>query len=244
VGDSTSWQYWVIDFVRRYEQDKGYDTHPIGMTMQYPVADQHGTNDPLFGGPADWISPGPDDQEFNGRGRWYLDPPLNDATKVVLSDTDHYAAGLGDPVWAWKTFLRGHQPILMDYGIIDVVRPLDPSLGVPSFESLEPTRHAMGDTLRYARRIGLVDTCPRGDLSSTGYALANEGKEYLILQPNTAGEPFTVTIDAGRYATEWFDIDARVAATTGEVTVTRRTTMEFSNPFGRPAPTVLYLTQV
>jgi Family of unknown function (DUF6298) len=243
-GDSTSWQYWVIDVVRRYEQDKGYDAHPIGMTMQYPVADQHRVNDPLFGGPADWISPGPDEEEFNGRGGWYLDPPVNDATKVVLSDTDHYAAGLGDPVWAWKTFLRGHQPILMDYGIIDVVRPLDPSLGVPSFESLEPTRHAMGDTLRYARRIGLVDMPPRSDLSSTGYVLANEGKEYLILQPNPAADPFTVTIDAGRYATEWFAIHARVTATTGEMTVTRRTTIEFSNPFAGPEPTVLYLTHL
>jgi hypothetical protein len=244
VGDSTSWQYWVIDVVRRYEQDKGYDTHPIGMTMQYPVADQHRINDPLFGGPADWISPGPDDQDFNGRGRWYLDPPVNDATKVVLSDTDHYAASLGDPVWAWKTFLRGHQPILMDYGIIDVARPLDSSLGVPSFESLEPTRHAMGDTLRYARRIGLVDMRPRGDLSSTGYVLANEGKEYLILQPNTTGDPFTVVIEAGRYATEWFDIDARVTATTGEATVIRRTAVEFSNPFARPGPTALYLSHL
>jgi hypothetical protein len=48
----------------------------------------------------------------------------------------------GEPLWAWKTVLRGHQPILMDYGIIDVVRPLDPSVGVPAYESFEPARHA------------------------------------------------------------------------------------------------------
>ena len=36
----------------------------------------------------------------------------------------------------------------MDFGIIDVVHPLDPSLGVPPYESYEPARYAMGDTLR------------------------------------------------------------------------------------------------
>jgi hypothetical protein len=28
VGDSTKWQYWVIDFVKRYEQQMGYAKHP------------------------------------------------------------------------------------------------------------------------------------------------------------------------------------------------------------------------
>ena len=47
-GDSTEWQYWVIDVVKQYERQKGYDRHPIGMTMQFPVADQTKVNDPLF----------------------------------------------------------------------------------------------------------------------------------------------------------------------------------------------------
>ena len=67
VGDSTQWQYWVIDFVKRYEHQMGYERHPVGMTMQYPVPDQNRVNDPLFEGPADWISPGFDDQ-FAGDG--------------------------------------------------------------------------------------------------------------------------------------------------------------------------------
>jgi hypothetical protein len=120
VGDSTRWQYWVIDFVRRYEQEKGYDKHPIGMTMQFPVAVQSKVNGPLFNGPADWISPGFDDMAHPGfalRSRWFTDPPANDGTKVVITDTDHYASGAGDALWAWKSFLRGHNPILMDFGI-------------------------------------------------------------------------------------------------------------------------------
>ena len=39
----------------------------------------------------------------------------------------------------------------------------------------------MGDTLRFAERMNLIAMEPRGDLSSTGYALANPGEEYLVL---------------------------------------------------------------
>jgi hypothetical protein len=47
-GDSTDWQYWVIDVVKRHEAERGYDAHPIGMTMQFPVADQTRVNQPLL----------------------------------------------------------------------------------------------------------------------------------------------------------------------------------------------------
>ena len=33
IGDSTQWQYWVIDFLKLYETKRGYDAHPVGMTM-------------------------------------------------------------------------------------------------------------------------------------------------------------------------------------------------------------------
>ena len=47
-GDSTEWQYWVIEVVKRYEQEMGYTTHPIGMTMQFPAPEQTKVNDPVF----------------------------------------------------------------------------------------------------------------------------------------------------------------------------------------------------
>jgi hypothetical protein len=248
VGDSTAWQYRVIDVVKRHEQRMGYDRHPVGMTMQYPVPDQRRVNDPLFDGPADWISPGFDDQvttDRPGRGpapsRWYANPPPADGRKVVISDTDHYAPGMGDALWAWKSFLRGHNPILMDFGIIDVRNPLDPSLGVPAFESFEPARHAMGDTRRFAERVRLVEMEPRGDLSSTGYALANPGREYLVLDPGEAAGPFTVTLAAGTYPVEWYGVDRRETAWTGEVRLDRTTPVSFRAPFDPPGPAVLYL---
>ena len=55
-------------------RSRGTSKHPIGMTMQFPVADQTKVNDPLFNSPADWISPGYDDEIFaDGRpsdGAW------------------------------------------------------------------------------------------------------------------------------------------------------------------------------
>jgi hypothetical protein len=249
-GDSTTWQYWVIDVVKRYEQQMGYDSHPVGMTMQYPVPDQARVNAPLWQSPADWISPGFDDQpmpSFPGGpvSRWYVDPPANDGTKVVISDTDHYAPGLGDALWAWKSFLRGHNPILMDFGIIDVVNPLDPSLGVPAYESFAAARYAMGDMLRFAERMDLVAMEPRGDLSSTGYVLANPGTEYLVLQPSETAEPFTVALEAGAYVAEWYSVNSRETMVGGAVTVPSDGSIscKFTAPFAPAGPAVLYLKQ-
>jgi hypothetical protein len=251
TGDSTQWQYWVIDVVKRYEHQMGYDTHPIGMTMQFPVADQTKVNAPLLASRADWISPGYDDETFAGGGhpmapgsppsRWFADPPVTDGAKVVITDTDHYAPGKGDALWAWKSFLRGHHPILMDFGIIDVVKPLDPSLGVPPYDYYEAARYAMGDTLRYAERVRLIDMVPRSDLASTGYALANPGKEYLILQPAAAADPFTVQLAAGTYAVEWYSVTTRETKAAGTMTVESDRSLSFTSPFGAGSPAVLYL---
>ena len=80
-GDSTEWQYWVIDTVKRHEEEQGYDPHPIGMTMQFPVPDQTKVNEPLYASRAEWISPGfeepgffPGNPEMPECG-WFADPP-------------------------------------------------------------------------------------------------------------------------------------------------------------------------
>jgi hypothetical protein len=124
------------------------------------------------------------------------------------------------------------------------VHPLDPSLGAPPYESFEPARYAMGDTRRYAERLRLVDMAPRGDLSSTGYALANPGEEYLVLQPSEAAEPFAVTLAAGAYAVEWFSVGARQAKGADGVTVAYDGRVGFTAPFAEGGPAVLYLKRV
>jgi hypothetical protein len=254
-GDSTAWQYWVIDLVRRHEAEMGYDRHPMGMTMQFPVPDQTKVNAPLLASPAEWISPGYDDEIFAGGGhpmapgspqsRWLEDPPAADGAKVVISDTDHYAPGRGDALWAWKSFLRGHHPILMDFGIIGGVNPPDPAAGGPmSFAAFEPARWAMGDTRRFAERMRLIEMAPRNDLSSTGYALANPGQEYLVLEPSGAAGPFTVTLEPGGYATEWFSIEGRNRVQGEATTVDRAAATSFDPPAALAGPTVLYLKRL
>lgn len=255
-GDSTEWQYWVIDVVKRYEQEQGYDPHPIGMTMQFPVKDETKVNDPLFNSKAEWISPGYDDEIFTeGRhpmapdsppSHWYDNPPASEGRKIIITDTDHYAPGKGDALWAWKSFLRGHHPILMDFGIIIGVNPPDPSAGspgVPPYDTYEAARYAMGDTLRYAEKINLIQMEPRADLTSTGFALANPGNEYLVLQFNDA-HPFSVTLAAGTYAAEWFNINLRETTSAEEVTVQNDEDVRFMAPFAESGPAVLYLKRV
>jgi hypothetical protein len=250
-GDSTAWQYWVIDVVQQRERDRGYDPHPIGMTMQFPVRNQTEVNEPLLASRADWISPGYDDERFTGGrhpmepgaepSRWFADPPVADGRKVVISDTDHYAPGGGDALWAWKSFLRGHHPILMDFGLIDGPEPAgggNPDAGVPGFETYEPARYAMGDTRRFAERMSLVETEPRRDTASTGYALVNPGREVLALHP-VGGSSFTVALGVGRWKVEWYDVQRRVATDADPVEVVDAGPLPFSAPFDGPA--VLYL---
>jgi hypothetical protein len=247
-GNSTEWQYWVIDTVKRREEEMGYEPHPIGMTVQFPVADQTKVNEPLYASRAEWISPGfeepnyfPGNPELPASG-WFADPPPADGRKVVIVDTDHIAPGGGDALWAWKTFLRGHQPILMDFGIIGGVNPADPKAGGPlAFDNFEPARFAMGDTVRFANRVRPLTMEPREGLASTRYVLAEAGTEYLILQPDP-GETFTATLEPGTYEVEWFSVDDRASIGGDPVTATGGP-LTFEPPFPR-SPSVLHLGSV
>jgi hypothetical protein len=253
--DSTQWQYWVIEVVKRHESERGYPVHPIGITMQFPVAEQTRVNEPLLHSRADWISPGYDDEIFAGGGhpmapgsppsRWFADPPVADGAKVIISDTDHYAPGQGDALWAWKSFLRGHHPILMDFGLIGGLEPTGGSpadTGEPPFESYEPARWAMGDTRRYAERMNLIAMQPRLDVASTGYALVDAGSEYLVLEPHGDGRVLSVDLAPGSYTVEWFDVAARETSAAAPRTVEQAGPVDFSAPFGS-GPAVLYLSR-
>jgi hypothetical protein len=244
-GDSTEWQYWVIEQVRGHEQARRYDRHPIGMTMQYPVPDQRKVNVPLFASPADWISPGfdePVDEKAEGQGpppgRWLLDPPPNDGLKVVLSDTDHYAPFGSEPLWAWRTFLRGHHPVLYDMGIISSAGPGPGVPNLPPYEAYESTRNAMGDVLRLASRVDLLELVPAPALSSTGYVLASPGREYLILQPERESHTFNAKLVAGTYKTEWYAVETRKLVAGEELVVRNTDVVTLQAPF---VPAVLHL---
>ncbi len=155
---SRDWQYHMINFLKRCEADQPKQ-HPVGMTLCQPG----GKNVDLFASPADWISPGCSKEE-----NYCENPPAGHGRKVIISDTDHLWGIGGDRAWVWKSFTRGLNPIFMD--------PIER----PRWESV---RRAMGITLAYADRMNLSSMKPHGDLASSGYCLANPGREYLVYVP-------------------------------------------------------------
>jgi hypothetical protein len=245
IGDTTEWQYWVINRIKQYEREKGYSSHPVGMTYLYPVQDFQKANEPLWNSPADWISPGFDNEkDFGidfGKSRWRLDPPANAGAKVVISDTDHYSPFESDALWAWKSFARGHNPVLYDFGILDIAHPHQVQPGVPPYQTNEPARLALGDTARMAERLNLKQMEPHGEITSTQYALANPGQEYLVFQPDQQANTFTLTIEAGTYAVEWFGLTNRETKQGENLTIENTGQVDFQAPFEDSGPAVLYL---
>ena len=164
-SSSDAWQYHMINFVKSYETTKTKQ-HPIGMTVPWP-----GSNRDVLNSPADWIS-------MNGD---VSNPVIADGRKVSLSDTDHLCGICGDVPWVWKTFARGHNPLLMDGydnspGVSDAAyHPDDPKW--------EAIRRNLGYARSYAMRMDLAHALPRGDLASSNYCLAVVGTEYLIFLP-------------------------------------------------------------
>jgi hypothetical protein len=82
------------------------------------------------------------------------------------------------------------------------------------------------------------------NLASTGYALANSGQEYLVLQPRGATEPFTVEVAAGAYAVEWYGVDCRETVRAGTVNAESDGRISFTPPVTATGPSVLYLKRV
>lgn len=191
-GDLTSvpWQYHFIRFIKQYEASKPKQ-HPVGMTAVFNILKGNWASDNrvLFDSAADWISPGLEP---------YKDDPLAaNGKKVIIADVDHIWPASPHRCWIWKCFLRGIQPILMDwynYG--------DPKW--TSRDEQEAIRKQMGYTLGHALKINLAAMTPRGEVASTTYCLANPGNEYLVYQPKV-NEGFTVKLTAGTYRYEWFD---------------------------------------
>ena len=112
----------------------------------------------------------------------------------------------------------------------------------------------MGYTLSYAKKINLASMVPRGDLASTGYCLANEGKEYLIYLPSSnkilhrffqlVGMNETVTVNLSatseRFNVEWFN--PRTGETIDGGTISGGVSRSFTAPFRGDA--VLYISAI
>lgn len=183
---SRQWQYHMIRFVKGL-QPVG-QKRPVGMT--YPHLG--GNNSYVFKSPADWVSP--------WAHRYMTDPPPATGNKVIVSDTDHHCGICGptdavraDASFAWRSFMRGLNPIYMDVIDEEVHDPMR-----------APIREAMGQTLRWSKRIDLAASRPRGHLASTGYALSAGRRQYLVYQPKSRRFRVDLRKAQGRYRVEWF----------------------------------------
>ncbi|MGE5233659.1 MAG: hypothetical protein ACM3OB_06070 [Acidobacteriota bacterium] len=204
-ASSHAWQVHLVEHLRRLEARRPLQ-HPVGMTFAYPG----GGNQALFQGPADWISPG-------RRGGWMKHPPAADGGKVVLVDTDHLWGVGGDPLWVWKTVLRGHQPLYMD--------PLDED---PKHQA---SRRAMGAARRLADRLDIArfDVAPRRGAS--GFALAAGDGTVLALVERSrllARSGWVGVARRGSWSLEWLDLERgepfrveRVCAERGRLSLAR-----------------------
>jgi hypothetical protein len=184
---SAAWQAYFIDFVRNYEAGKPKQ-HPVGTTAG-DDAKTDVTNQWLMESASDWVAPRNENQDYLAVDGG---PPAANGRKVILSDTDHLPHSSQDlSNWVWKSFMRGLNPIFMD--------SLD--LGSPDREA---ARRALGQTLTYANRIDLAHMSPRGDLVSSGYCLANPGREYLIYLPQGPNVIVNLTSSSQMFSLEWF----------------------------------------
>ncbi len=183
------WQYAMIGFIHETEQR---------MPKQHPVWMSHlvqAQNESLYISDAEAISPGVESTADN----YCTDPPAGDGTKVIIADTDHLGGIWGTAQWAWKSFMRGLNPVFMDDIGMKGQKPGDIGGGNPEGISMlfgrfqyglpenweEPVRVALGRTRKWAERIDLTHMAPAGWVSSTGYCLADPGKEYLVYQPES-----------------------------------------------------------
>lgn len=226
-SESTAWQYHIIDFIHKYEQQKG-KKHSVLMTVQWPG----GLNITLFNSSAEVVSP-------NGENGYKDDPPVPDGKKVIISDTDHLWGVGGDHMWVWKSFLRGLNPIFMDpYNRNVLHNPLDYYCD-PANPEWELVRKNMGYTRVFAERINLGRMLPQPGLASSGYCLAEKGKEYLIYALNNNGITVDLSLASGKFNVEWFN-PLTGASTLGD-TATGGTLRPFIPPFDGDA--VLYLSR-
>ncbi len=236
---STDWQYHMIRFIREQERQMPKQ-HPVGMTFQYCGGNLRGTNQALFDGPADWISPNPD-------GGYRDSPPAADGSKVIITDTDHLWGIGGNQAWVWKSVCRGMNPIFMDPCSPPIESPtpagdrsawVDPVTGLARLDpKWDPVRLSLGYARRFAERMDLARAVPHGELASSGYCLAQPGVEYLVYLPE--GGEVTVDLSGGEgsFVAEWFNPGAGEPA--GTLTVPGGDQQALTAPFAGDA--VLYL---
>lgn len=245
-ANATWWNDHLIAVARRYEAGKPFQ-HPIG------YATTLGLNDGgLLNSDADWIAPAARISPSLCAGRGHP------ASKVAINDSDHsYWEMWKDPPQAnrnyfWINFTSGSQTLFMDPYVVYYPRQnrnLSPApvhgISPGTDPRWENVRATMGFIRRYATRMDLAAMQPRGDLASTGHALASTlpGRaEFLVYAPAGGALDVNLTGLNGPFAVEW--MNPASGATTAAPPVQGGEIASFTPPFAFGADAVLYLREL
>jgi len=185
---SYQWQYHMVDYIHSYEATK-----PKQHLVWVNIGEAYIFNSSNH---AEVVSP-------SGSTVYRTDPPAASGQKILIADSDHTGPLKVTHVWAWKNFVRGNHPILMDCsydGLTWSTFNLDP--GNVKWQRM---RNALGITRNYASMMNLAEVIPQSggvNPCSTGYCLYQFGSQYMVYQP--LGGPFTIyNLPAGSYSYEW-----------------------------------------
>jgi flagellar hook assembly protein FlgD len=252
--NSTWWQAFMIDLLHAYEgggtisqTGEVFSAKVFKHPVHYPTLQYPGNDSALPNSKADVVSP---TTRISGTSTCGTGTP---PCKVNINDSDHSYYGMWNDSaqtnrnYVWENFANGNQVMFMDPYLIywsSGNRNLcqSPSNGVCTGPDSRwnNMRDNLGYTLGYANKMDLAKMTPQGNLSSTGYCLAQTpsvGAEYLVYAPS--GGTFTVNLSATTRAlnVEWFN--PATGGTTSGGAISGGTTQSFTAPFSGDA--VLYI---
>ncbi len=248
------WQEQIMAEIRSWETTQGYDPHPVWMSAMVQPGRNHLVNGLLLSTDAEVLSPNGRSApgvsgDFNGQNGG---PPPNNFRypgsaalgRIIILDTDHICGGCqggGNPPpiitdprgWSWKAFTRGYHFAFMDSHFEDNPWGL---IELPHHLAL---RDSMSHIKGWSEQIGLAAMAPRGNLSSTNFALADPGDEYLAYKPANQAVVSLSAVQSGVvYDYQWFRVTDG-ATSTGTVTPAG-TTVTLSSPWSS-TPAALHL---
>ena len=243
--NSTWWQAHMISLIRSYEAGKPLQ-HPVG----FASLDTSGSSDStLYNSNADWVAPHSRISPTSSCGSG------TPQCKVNINDSDHSYGGMWNDSaqtnrnYLWENFTNGNTIMFMDPYVIywpSGNRNLcsSPMHGVCSAPDSRWNnfRDNMGYMLTYANtKLDLLKMTPQGNLSSTGYCLADNvasGAEFLVYAPS--GGSFTLNLSATTRTlkVEWLNPSSGAIINGGSING-GSSSQSFTPPFSGDA--VLYL---
>jgi hypothetical protein len=236
TDDAWAWQNHMLGVVKRHDALRGL-RHPAGLTSSAWMDDRAGIDARLARSDADWTSPGGQNHED--------DPPAATGAKVSILDTDHIWGIGGQSVdWVWKAFTRGHNILSMDSlrtpDLAGRSVRYDADTTPEQIAAEDAAREGIRQTRAVAEMLDLRGVKSRGDLCSTGFALANPpGGVFVAYAPAGGGVTLDLSGAGGvGLASSWVDVQAGTVADGGWVRG-GDTARRFAAPADRPAALVL-----